>query len=97
MMKELFPMKQVMGFIFSLVLTAVALMVYFFDMSFAIGMTILLVTAFIQAGLQLVLFMHAGESEDKNAIYITIYYGVLIAIFTILGSLLTMVWTYQFQ
>ena len=28
-MKELFPLKQVMGFAFSLVLTAVALLVYF--------------------------------------------------------------------
>ena len=49
-MKELFPRKQVMGFVFSLVLTAVALTVYFIDMSFAVGMTILLVTAFMQAG-----------------------------------------------
>ena len=41
-MKELFPAKQVMGFVFSLLLTAVALTVYFIDMSFAVGMTILL-------------------------------------------------------
>ncbi|KAB2329847.1 cytochrome aa3 quinol oxidase subunit IV [Cytobacillus gottheilii] len=93
-MKELFPIKQVMGFIFSLVLTAVALAVYFFDMSFTAGMTILLVTAFIQAGLQLVMFMHAGESEDKAHIYTNVYYGIFIAIVTILGTLLTMVWGY---
>ncbi|WP_307471072.1 cytochrome aa3 quinol oxidase subunit IV [Cytobacillus purgationiresistens] len=96
-MKELFPRKQVIGFIFSLVLTAVALLVYFMDMSFAVGMTILLVTAFIQAGLQLILFMHAGESEDKTTIYTSIYYGMAIAIITVLGTLLTLVWTYQFQ
>ena len=48
-MSELFPRKQVMGFVFSMVLTAVALAVYFFDMSFPVGMTVLLVTAFIQA------------------------------------------------
>ena len=47
-MKELFPRKQVIGFVFSLVLIA-ALTVYFLDMSFAVGATILLVTAFIQA------------------------------------------------
>ena len=91
-MKELFPLKQVMGFVFSIILTAVALSVYFFDMSFAVAMTVLLLTAFIQAGLQLVVFMHAGESSDSKSIYANIYYGVIIAILTILGSLLTLVW-----
>lgn len=57
-MKELFPVKQVMGFVFSLILTVVAMIVYFTDMTFAGGMTILLITAFIQAFLQLVVFMH---------------------------------------
>ena len=91
-MKELFPLKQVMGFAFSLVLTAVALLVYFMDMSFGVGMTVLLLTAFTQAGLQLVVFMHAGESEDKKSIYVNVYYGLLLALFTILGKLLVMVW-----
>ncbi|PLS14766.1 cytochrome aa3 quinol oxidase subunit IV [Bacillus sp. M6-12] len=93
-MKELFPVKQVIGFVFSLILTAVALAVYFMDMSFTVGMTILLVTAFIQAGLQLVVFMHAGETEDKAAIYTNIYYGVAMALITILGTLLCMIWGY---
>lgn len=92
MMKELFPLKQVMGFVFSLVLTAVALIVYFTDMSFAVGMTILLVTAFIQAGLQVVVFMHSGETDDKKSIYTNIYYGLVIALITIFGTLLTLVW-----
>lgn len=91
-MKELFPIKQVMGFVFSLVLTAVALLVYFTDMSFSVGMTVLLLTAFIQAGLQLVVFMHAGETNDKNSIYANVYYGLLIALVTIFGTLLVMVW-----
>ncbi|WP_163099059.1 cytochrome aa3 quinol oxidase subunit IV [Peribacillus alkalitolerans] len=91
-MRELFPLKQVMGFVFSLMLTAVALVVYFFDMSFSTGMTILLLTAFLQAGLQLVVFMHAGETEDKGAIYTNIYYGLAIALVTIFGTLLALVW-----
>jgi cytochrome aa3-600 menaquinol oxidase subunit 4 len=91
-MSELFPRKQVMGFVFSLILTVVALAVYFFNLSFAIGMTLLLVTAFIQAGLQLVVFMHAGETEDKGAIYTNIFYGLIIAIVTVFGTLLAMVW-----
>jgi len=81
-----------MGFVFSLVLTAAALTVYFLDLSFAVGMTILLATAFIQAGVQLVGFMHAGESEDKVAIYANIYYGVAIALVTVFGTLLILVW-----
>ncbi|WP_313893990.1 cytochrome aa3 quinol oxidase subunit IV [Psychrobacillus sp.] len=91
-MKELFPLKQVMGFVFSLVLTAVALLVYFTDMPFAVGMTILLITAFIQAGLQLIVFMHAGETNDKNSIYTNVYYGLLIALITVFGTLLILVW-----
>lgn len=93
-MKELFPKKQVMGFVFSLVLTAVALAVYFLDMSFAAGMTILLVTAFIQAGLQFVVFMHAGETKDRGAIFASIYYGLIIALVSIFGTLLVMIWGY---
>ncbi|MFB3161779.1 cytochrome aa3-600 menaquinol oxidase subunit 4 [Bacillus niacini] len=91
-MSQLFPMKQVLGFVFSLLLTTVALAVYFLDMSFAAGMTILLVTAFIQAGLQLVVFMHAGETKDKSAIYTNVFYGLIIALVTVFGTLLAMVW-----
>ncbi|MCF6136538.1 cytochrome aa3 quinol oxidase subunit IV [Pseudalkalibacillus berkeleyi] len=91
-MSELFPRKQVMGFIFSMVLTAVALGVYFFDMSFAVGMTVLLITAFLQAGLQLVVFMHAGETDDKAAIYTNVYYGLFMALFTVFGTLLVLIW-----
>lgn len=94
-MRELFPMKQVNGFIFSLLLTVIALSVYFLDMSFEMGMTILLITAFVQAAVQLIVFMHAGEGEDKKAIYTTTFYGVIIALCTIFGSLLAMVWGYM--
>ncbi|WP_110926183.1 cytochrome aa3 quinol oxidase subunit IV [Bacillus massiliglaciei] len=95
-MKELFPRGHVMGFIFSLVLTAVALAVVVWDMSYAVGMTVLLVTAFIQAAVQLVMFMHAGESEDKKSVYTNIYYAVFIALVVVFGTLLTMVWGYQY-
>jgi len=93
-MKELFPLKQVMGFTFSIIFTLLALAVYFFNMSFTIGMTVLLVTAFLQAGLQLVVFMHAGETEDKGAIYTNIYYALVIALVTVFGTLLCMIWGY---
>ncbi|KOP82597.1 cytochrome aa3 quinol oxidase subunit IV [Bacillus sp. FJAT-21945] len=91
-MKELFPAKQVMGFVFSLILTAVALAVYFLDMSFAIGLTVLVVTAFIQALLQLVVFMHAGETKDKWSIYGNVYFMIFIALITIFGTLFLFSW-----
>jgi cytochrome aa3-600 menaquinol oxidase subunit IV len=57
-----------------------------------VGMTILLVTAFVQAAVQLIVFMHAGETEDKKAIYMNIYYAVAIALVTIFGTLLILIW-----
>lgn len=91
-MKELFPRNQVIGFVFSLVLTVVALMVYFFDLPFSFGIIILLITALSQAGLQLVVFMHAGETKDKGAIYTNVFYGIIIAVVTILGTMVTLHW-----
>lgn len=91
-MKELFPVKQIMGFLFSLILTAIALAVYFFDMSWTMGLTILIVTAFIQAIVQLVVFMHAGESKDKWTIYGNVYFMIFIALVTVFGTLFLFVW-----
>lgn len=95
-MAQLFPKSHVMGFIFSLVLTVVAMAVYFYDMSFTVAMIILLATAFIQAGVQVVMFMHAGESEDRGSIYTHVWYSVFFAIVTILGTILCMTWAYQY-
>lgn len=91
-MAKFFPVGQVMGFIASLALTAVALLVYFTDMSLMTGMILLLVTAFLQAGLQMVVFMHAGETEDRWSIYSNIVYGFGFVIITILGTLLILLW-----
>ncbi|MGE7021417.1 cytochrome aa3 quinol oxidase subunit IV [Solibacillus cecembensis] len=91
-MAKFFPLGQVMGFIFSLVLTGIAMLVYFTDMSFTTGMIVLLVTAFIQAGLQFIVFMHAGETEDKWSIYSNIFYGLGLVIMTVLGTLLILLW-----
>ena len=91
-MKELFPAKQIYGFLFSLLLTAIALAVYFTDMSFTTGITLLIVTAFAQALVQFVVFMHAGETDDKWAIYGKIGFMISIALVTIFGTLLIFLW-----
>ncbi|MFE3576254.1 cytochrome aa3 quinol oxidase subunit IV [Lysinibacillus sp. NPDC059133] len=94
-MKELFPKQHVMGFGFSLLLTLVALSVVKFDMSFNMAFAVLLVTALAQATVQLVLFMHIGESEDKKTLYTTILYSVFVGVVTIIGTLFAMIWGYN--
>ncbi len=94
-MKELFPKQHVMGFGFSLLLTIVALAVVKFDMSLNMAVAILLVTALAQATVQLVLFMHIGESEDKKTLYTTILYSVFVGVVTIIGTLFAMIWGYN--
>ncbi|WP_286228777.1 cytochrome aa3 quinol oxidase subunit IV [Neobacillus mesonae] len=91
-MSELFPRKQIMGFVFSLVLTAAALTVYFLHLSFAQGMAVLLITAFVQALLQLVVFMHAGETKDKWIIYGKVFFMIAMALITVFGTLLLFLW-----
>jgi cytochrome aa3-600 menaquinol oxidase subunit 4 len=91
-MKELFPAKQITGFVASILFTLIALAVYFLDVSFNTGMAILIVTAFAQALLQLIVFMHAGETEDKGYIYGKVGFMMFAAIVTILGTLLLFLW-----
>ncbi|GJM75413.1 hypothetical protein HMSSN036_76290 [Paenibacillus macerans] len=64
-MKKLFPVQHVMGYVFSLILSVVALSVVFWDMPMAVGLTILLICAAIQMSLQLFLFMHISEGGTK--------------------------------
>ncbi|MBO2942935.1 cytochrome aa3 quinol oxidase subunit IV [Paenibacillus sp. F411] len=91
MLKQLFPIKHVVGYVASLGLTALAL-VALMDLPEAVKMAILVVTAILQATLQLVLFMHIGESDDKRSLYINIFFAVFVALVTIFGSLFIFVW-----
>ncbi len=88
----MFPAKQVGGYVFSLVLTLLALSVYYFHMSKTLAMTIFLLTAFIQAAVQIVLFMHAREIEDSKSVFATLYYAIFIVLITVFGTLVCMVW-----
>ncbi len=95
MLKKLFPAGHLLGFTASILLTLVALSVVKFDLSRQIGLAILIVTAFLQAAVQLFLFMHIGESSDKKTLYTNVIYAVLIALIIIFGSAFVMVWGYQ--
>ncbi len=91
-MAKLFPTAHVIGFLSSIVLTLAALSVLWLEITTGVKMTILIVTALLQASLQLFLFMHIGESKEKTTLYISIAYAVLVGLITIFGSLLTLVW-----
>jgi len=96
-MKQLFPMRHVMGYVSSLILSIVAMVVILpdFQMSFSIEITILLITAAIQTGVQLFLFMHIDEDKSSTtALYTNIIYAVFVALVTVFGTLFTMVWGY---
>lgn len=94
-MKQLFPMRHVMGYVFSLVLTVVALAVIVWDLSFTAGITILLITAVIQTSVQLFLFMHINEDKTSaTSNYTNIAYALFVGLVTIFGSMFTMIWGY---
>lgn len=92
MIKQLFPAKHVAGYILSLILTLIALSVIFYDLPYTAAMGILIITAVIQAGVQLFMFMHVGESADKKDIYANLVFGIFVALVIIFGTLLTMIW-----
>ncbi|WP_088013853.1 cytochrome aa3 quinol oxidase subunit IV [Gottfriedia acidiceleris] len=91
-MSALFPKHQVVGFIQSLVLTIIALSVYYLDLPFNVSFIILIVTALLQGGLQLIVFMHMNENENKGVLYINLGYAVFIAVAIVFGTLWTLVW-----
>lgn len=94
-MARLFPIRHVMGYIFSLILSLVALGVVFWGLTPTAGLWILIICALIQASLQLVLFMHIGESTSKKTLYLNIAYAVFVGLITIFGTLFTMIWGFR--
>ncbi|MRN51507.1 cytochrome aa3 quinol oxidase subunit IV [Paenibacillus sp. LC-T2] len=92
-MKQLFPIRHVMGYLASLVLSAAALTVLYADLSDSANIVILLITALIQASLQLFLFMHIGENtETKKELYLNLAYALFVGLVTIFGTLFIFVW-----
>ncbi|HEY2491630.1 MAG TPA: cytochrome aa3 quinol oxidase subunit IV [Paenibacillus sp.] len=91
-MKQLFPIRHVMGYLSSLILSAIALTVLL-DIPFASKVGILTVTAIIQASLQLFVFMHISEmASTKKELYINIAYALFVGLVTIFGSLFIFTW-----
>lgn len=92
MMKQLFPIRHVMGYLSSLILSAIALTALL-DIPFASKMAILLVTAVIQASVQLFVFMHINEiASTKKELYLNLAYALFVGLVTIFGSLFIFIW-----
>jgi cytochrome aa3-600 menaquinol oxidase subunit IV len=83
-----FPIGHVVGFLLSLLFTIAAAWVALkTELSLKTIMIVIGAFAFIQAGLQLYMFMHMNEGEDGNAQTINVAYGFFIAIVTVFGSI----------
>lgn len=93
MMKQLFPIRHVIGYIASLILSAAALVVIYMDLSTTVDLVILSITAIIQASLQLFVFMHIGEDADsRKELYINIAYALFVGLVTLFGTLYIFIW-----
>lgn len=86
-----FPLGHVVGFILSLLLTfAAAGIALRTSLPFHTIMWIIGSLAVVQAGLQLFMFMHVNEGEDRKSQVINIFYGILMAIVIVLGTIWVM-------
>lgn len=83
-----FPISHVVGFFLSLVFTFIAAGIALkTSLPSKTIMMIIGSLAFVQAALQLYMFMHMNEGEDGKAQTINVIYGVFIALVTVFGSI----------
>lgn len=86
--KSNFPAKEVFGFLSSIVLTLLAIVVAFrTNLSGGAIMAIIGGLALLQAGLQLIMFMHVTEGKDGRANVINMLYSAFLALVIVFGSI----------
>lgn len=86
-----YPVGHILGFVLSLVMTILAIWVALHTpLPKTVIMTIIGALSFLQAGMQLFMFMHVNESENKKIQVINITYALLIALTVIIGSIWVM-------
>jgi len=86
-----YPVGHIVGFVLSLVMTILAIWVALHTpLSKTVIMTVIGALSFLQAGMQLFMFMHVNESENKKIQIINITYALLIALTVIIGSVWVM-------
>ena len=86
-----FPISHVIGFFMSLILTLGAAWVALqTSLSLKAVMWVIGSLAVVQAGIQLYMFMHINEGEDKVTNNINILYSAFIAVVIVAGSIWVM-------
>ncbi|MGG4489441.1 cytochrome aa3 quinol oxidase subunit IV [Metabacillus idriensis] len=86
-----FPWSHVIGFISSIVLTLVALWLGLYtDFALSVKIAVVFTLAFLQAGIQLFMFMHMTESESGNVQVVNTVFAIFVAVVTVLGSVWVM-------
>jgi cytochrome aa3-600 menaquinol oxidase subunit IV len=86
-----FPISHVVGFFMSLVLTfGAAWIALQSSLSMKAVMWIIGTLAIAQAGIQLYMFMHMNEGDDKVTNNINILYSAFIAVVIVAGSIWVM-------
>lgn len=86
-----FPWMHLVGYLLSMVLTVLAIWVSF-NSGFSVGIIlwVIYIFAFLQAALQLIMFMHMTESSSANLQTGTILFALFIAIVVVTGSVWVM-------
>ena len=86
-----YPIGHIIGFVSSLALTfgaaGIALKT---SLSFQTIMWIIGSLAVVQAALQLFMFMHVNEGDDRKSQIVNIIYGFFIAVVIVVGSIWVM-------
>jgi cytochrome aa3-600 menaquinol oxidase subunit IV len=89
--RKSFPLGHVLGFLFSLLLTfAAAIVALKTDLPAQTIVWVIGTLAVVQAALQLFMFMHVSEGEDKKTQLLNIAYGVFVAVVIVAGSIWVM-------
>jgi cytochrome aa3-600 menaquinol oxidase subunit 4 len=86
-----FPWSHVIGFASSIILTLIALWIGLYtNFALSVKIAVVFTLAFIQAGIQLFMFMHMTESSSGRVQVINTVFAVFVAVVTVLGSVWVM-------
>ncbi|MGJ6288426.1 cytochrome aa3 quinol oxidase subunit IV [Listeria monocytogenes] len=81
------PWKHIVGFALSVILTLLAVWVALYStLTTNVKVVIIFIFAFIQAALQLLMFMHMTEGRDDKIQIGNILFAAFIAIVVVIGS-----------
>ncbi|EUJ31014.1 quinol oxidase AA3 subunit IV [Listeria floridensis FSL S10-1187] len=81
------PWKHIIGFALSIILTLLAVWVALYSsLDYGVKLVVIFIFAFVQAALQLLMFMHMTEGRDGRTQVGNILFAAFIAIVVVIGS-----------